>query len=361
MVKESFNWKLLYENPVLVYGAGIMARAVSKMLLRTKANLLGMAVTTLSKSDEEDCEGIKICRLEDWQSYADDAVVLIATSYRYHEEIKQNCLVHGFKNVISIKPEVVTESFKKILLEKGVSLNEKCLFIGNGNYVNPFIEKVPIPELFLACLGDFVMPSVFNDYSMVHEGPYEYGKVKLSEGDIVFDLGANMGVFSVFAVSKGCISYAFDPTPELKDIITLHSSLNNNKIHYEPFAVSNHSGQATFRLDPFTCAGNSLIDQMLTWSNADLPTITVPQISVDEFVEKHNIERVDFIKADIEGAERLMLEGAVKTLKTFAPKLALCTYHLPDDKEVLTRLILKANSNYIIEYKWEKLYAQCVK
>ena len=357
MVNESFNWKLLYENPVLVYGAGIMARAVSKMLLHTKANLLGMAVTSLSKSDKEDCEGIKICCLEDWQSYAEDAVVLIATSYCYHEEIKQNCIAHGFNNVISMNKEVVFESFRNYFSAKGISLDNKTITIQNGNYINPIIETVPVPELLFACLGDFVIPSVFNDYSMIHEGPYEYGSVKLSEGDLVLDLGANMGIFSVFAVSKGCTSYAFDPTPELKETIELHSKLNNNKIHYEPYAVSNKSGQAKFCIDPFSCAANSLFDEMLVNGGKNASTLVVSQISVDEFVEQERLEKVDFIKADIEGAERLMLEGSKNTLKKFAPKLALCTYHLPDDKEVMTDLILKANPNYKIEYKWDKLYA----
>ncbi|MDF2530903.1 MAG: methyltransferase FkbM family [Clostridia bacterium] len=44
-------------------------------------------------------------------------------------------------------------------------------------------------------------------------------------------------------------------------------------------------------------------------------------------------------------------------LKNHAPKLAICTYHLPDDKEVLERLILEVNPNYQIIHKWKKLYA----
>lgn len=44
-------------------------------------------------------------------------------------------------------------------------------------------------------------------------------------------------------------------------------------------------------------------------------------------------------------------------LKEFAPKLAICTYHLTDDKEVLERLIKEANKNYIIEHRYKKLYA----
>ena len=64
-------------------------------------------------------------------------------------------------------------------------------------------------------------------------------------------------------------------------------------------------------------------------------TKTVNVTTIDEFVKSNNIEKVDFIKADIEGAERDMLRGATEVLKKFAPKLAICIYHLPDDKEVL--------------------------
>ena len=83
----------------------------------------------------------------------------------------------------------------------------------------------------------------------------------------------------------------------------------------------------------------------------------VETITLDDFVKKNNLERVDFIKADIEGFERNMLSGAQETLKNFAPKLALCTYHLPDDPEVMTKLIMQANPNYKIFYGKKKLYA----
>ena len=49
--------------------------------------------------------------------------------------------------------------------------------------------------------------------------------------------------------------------------------------------------------------------------------------------------------------------GVEETLRMSVPKLSLCTYHLPDDREVMTELILKANPDYKIIYKEYKLYA----
>lgn len=343
---------------VLVYGVGCIGKGVLSRLMYLKANIVGIAVTNCSENDEA-YHGLQIKNIEHWKEYT-DSVVLIATSYSFHKEIKENCIKHGFTNIVEATPELLEElsilCYKKLFLKHNISMQEKAFSIGNGQYMNPFITNIPNVGGFFGQLGDFVIPMIYKDYDMVNEGTYELGNVELKSGDIVLDLGANLGTFSVYAVSKGCTPYAFEPTPDLHPFIKQHSGLNGDKINIIPYAVSNKCGQATFYLDSFTSGGNSLLNHG-DGDDEQVSTLTVRQISVDEFVKQNKLERVDFIKADIEGAERLMLEGAVNTLKEFAPKLALCTYHLPDDKEVLTELILKANPDYKIEYKWEKLFA----
>jgi hypothetical protein len=79
--------------------------------------------------------------------------------------------------------------------------------------------------------------------------------------------------------------------------------------------------------------------------------------TLDKFVQEHNLKRIDFIKADIEGSERDMLKGARSVLKEFAPKLALCTYHLPDDPQVLENIILESNPRYRVKHISKKLFA----
>jgi FkbM family methyltransferase len=53
----------------------------------------------------------------------------------------------------------------------------------------------------------------------------------------------------------------------------------------------------------------------------------VQAISIDGFVQQHQLERLDLIKLDIEGAEPACLEGAQESLKKFRPQLALSIYH----------------------------------
>ncbi len=358
MTNEKKLMEQLCESRVLIYGAGAMAKPVIKMLDFLKLDIIGVAVTSVS-DDYNEYAGYKIKNIEEYKGYSDNSVVLIATSRTYFEQIERECSLRGFKNVIPMTPQlnniISLQCYKKYFSNLGILYDDEIMTIGNGKYINPILKLENGSKEFegkLLAMSDFVIPSIINDYTFVDEGPYEYGDCDLKNGDVVLDLGANVGYFSVLAASKGCISYAFEPTPDQIPVIKRHSELNGGRIYAEQFAVSNQSGEATFYFDKDFMAANSLIVRGNQGSS-----ITVKQITVDDFVKQEKLERVDFIKADIEGAERLMLEGATETLKKFAPKLSLCTYHLPDDKEVLTDLILKANPNYKIEYKWEKLYA----
>jgi hypothetical protein len=116
-------------------------------------------------------------------------------------------------------------------------------------------------------------------------------------------------------------------------------------------SCADNCGTAQITLSSGANTGNSLV--LLVAGKS----ISISTTTLDDFFARHDLLRVDFIKADIEGAERLMLQGAQQTLRRFAPKLSICTYHLPDDKEVLETLIRQATPDYVIEHRWQKLYA----
>jgi len=69
------------------------------------------------------------------------------------------------------------------------------------------------------------------------------------------------------------------------------------------------------------------------------PGPTVPLTTIDKLVEELRLERVDFIKMDIEGAERRALKGAKRTVERFQSRLAISMEHEPDDATVIPALM----------------------
>ena len=188
-----------------------------------------------------------------------------------------------------------------------------------------------------------------NDCPYYYEGPYEYAEITLQEGDVVIDAGANIGMFSALASYKGASVFSFEPVPQNQQLLSLTKSLNKN-IRICPYALSDKTGKMNLSMEEEGNIG-SFSETKSTNS------FEVNAITLDEFVSQNELDKISFIKADIEGAERKMLTGATEVLKKFAPKLAICTYHYPEDPKLLEGIILKANPNYIIYHHWKKLYA----
>lgn len=72
----------------------------------------------------------------------------------------------------------------------------------------------------------------------------------------------------------------------------------------------------------------------------------IDAISIDEFVIEEKINKIDFIKLDIEGAEKAALEGCKKVIEKHHPKLAICIYHKPNDIFEIFKLIQSFNVAY---------------
>ena len=220
-------------------------------------------------------------------------------------------------------------------------------------YPSYFKHNVEGFDDYYACIGN-----IFGDFS---EGPYEYGNICLNEGDVVFDCGANMGLFSAVASRYGAEVFAFEAIPDFIDNYLSKTASMNDNIRIFNVAVWDKEEALNFSLIPDNI-GASRADQLLGEDPNHIQgrkRFVVPAITLDAFVEKNGIRHVDFIKADIEGAERNMLRGAKRVLKEFAPKLSICTYHRHDDPQVLREIILEANPEYQIIEKFKKMYA-CV-
>ena len=210
--------------------------------------------------------------------------------------------------------------------------------------------------LLTAETQNMIIPYVYQlNPDFGHEGSYEQHGIYVETGDIVIDAGANIGIFTAFAAGyrdAGKV-YAFEPVAEnasvLESTIQLNGIDHNTEIVKK--ALSNETQQGSISV---AFSGSSIIE----YRQKGMKLRTIQMTTLDDFVKEKSLKHVDFIKADIEGAERLMLKGAKQTLKKYKPKLALCTYHYPDDPKILTELILEANPTYDIHYSEMKLFAK---
>lgn len=186
------------------------------------------------------------------------------------------------------------------------------------------------------------------------EGAYKIKEVTIHEGDVVLDAEANMGTFSMLAAAKKAARvYAFEPMDNVYSILKQNIELNhyNNIITIVPMGLSDKTALSTFSFS------NGIIGNASLIFKGEGVEKSVMYTSVDDWAQNNNISRIDFIKAYIEGAERDLLKGARETLRRFKPRLAICTYHFPDDPQVLERIIKEAEPTYNVIQKRKKLFA----
>jgi hypothetical protein len=76
-------------------------------------------------------------------------------------------------------------------------------------------------------------------------------------------------------------------------------------------------------------------------------SVQVPLTTIDQLVNDLSLERVDFIKMDIEGSEQRAILGAKNTIARFKPRLAIAANHL--DPERIPALVREIWPEYQVE------------
>jgi hypothetical protein len=78
--------------------------------------------------------------------------------------------------------------------------------------------------------------------------------------------------------------------------------------------------------------------------------LRVALTTIDNLADEFKLDRVDFIKMDIEGAEVDALLGAHDTLSKYRPRLAVAGYHNREDSETIPRAVYQAATDYQMRY-----------
>lgn len=185
--------------------------------------------------------------------------------------------------------------------------------------LRPAIVEVPFEGFrFFVRLND---PLHYSILLGLHEREVlECLRRQLKPGMTVFDVGANAGYFSMIAgalVGKAGRVIALEPDPRVVEVLRRNVGANGfENATVVQAAAYNSCGEVSLGCAPAT-----------SWSGIyyERPTkrIEVRAVTLDSLCDELGLERVDFVKIDVEGAEGVVLEGMSGVLSRHRPQVLL--------------------------------------
>jgi len=177
---------------------------------------------------------------------------------------------------------------------------------------------------------------------------YGTGPQAVQPGDVVLDCGANVGVFTREALASGArLVVAIEPAPENLECLrrNLAGEVSAGRVRIYEKGVWDKDDFLTINVAP----NNPAADSFVLTPEGSVPSLSLPLTTIDKLVAELHLDRVDYIKMDIEGAEQQALLGARETIRRFHPRLSLSSYHRPDDPVQIPALVREAWNGYRTE------------
>lgn len=190
------------------------------------------------------------------------------------------------------------------------------------------------------------------DFSIFLLGGFELATLRLYDtilkaGDIVLDIGANIGAHTLpFArlVGKAGKVYSFEPTQyafeklrrnvEANPVISSSIELVHAMLVAESRSSITPEIYSSWPLHKEEGLHKQHLGKLMSTSGAAV-------ITLDQFVDRKGINRIDFVKLDVDGNEASVLAGAVDTLRRFRPRVLMewAPYLFEDQSAVMEQML----------------------
>lgn len=237
-------------------------------------------------------------------------------------------MIEDYRKGVMSEDDFITESFKyhselinyrKLLHESGgvqkIELRPDGVFLQIGKNDIHFYMKLnqgsicDVPTLVLN-FGAFEPEELEMVMKIV---------AYMEKGSVFFDIGANLGWYSLNLLSNypDCRCYSFEPVRETFDRMVENFMCNRfDTARVFNFGFYNESVEKKFFYNKEESGASSLANLR---GNEATVEIVCEMRRLDDFVMEEGVDRLDFIKCDVEGSELFVYQGGKNTIKKYKP------------------------------------------
>lgn len=146
----------------------------------------------------------------------------------------------------------------------------------------------------------------------------DFYRKMVKSGDVIVDIGAHEDGWHCFCVmafgGEKSMAYAFEPIRKYRDSLSNNIKLNKLEKRFKCYQKAIFSKSGFIRM--IDEGGSSYIDKTKG-------EVEVEMMTLDSFIESNNINKIDILKLDIEGAEFEALKGAKEVLTRIKPRIIM--------------------------------------
>lgn len=326
-----------YNSCCAIYGSGNAGKNLYKLITLYRADV-DILFFLDSKKSKGKFEGLEIVHYKDFLDRSDNVIVLIASQFWY--EIEKNLLECHFSNYLNIPGRFLYDNIFDVIKSEYIKPVDNTCFplCFDGNENNIITEKLKQVEALLTtenekklyrtitCQGlspRECMLSIIGYYFSKKPGIQYFDYINpaiiknMIEGG-VYNGRETMDFFDNFP--EGLCIHGFEPNKQVLVNGDYYKRLLKKNFVHVPKGLWNKEATLFFDI----CGSSSHLTDKKTDASVEVT-------SIDHYVKSHDIDNIDFIKLDIEGAELETLEGARNTIEKCRPQLAVCIYHKQSD------------------------------
>lgn len=210
--------------------------------------------------------------------------------------------------------------------------NAKSKLINYADFISGLKNQKNDEKILLRFRDGYLLECFNNDLNAIGEtciieDYQKFKEWKINKGDIVFDIGAHVGSFSVYAANKGATVYAFEPEQSNYEKLLKNIELNHMQTNIIPFNFGIYSFDGELPL--YTSNNNSGGHSLISDTNNSEQKIKVKTLKT--IFRQTNLKKVNLLKIDTEGSEYAIFEKLTSAESDKIEKI-VGEYHLFPDK-----------------------------